>query len=195
MTQAGPPLESLTRRLAECPAEFLAEPRMGTRGTIHVAAVVADALLALGGSPLTREQAAAFQSARWKHDRNRLRAVLVACWLLRDAWFQSQHGLAERALHFLSSGLNELAELTPAPTLASDPDRREELARLLLQALALRPVGESEAQAHDRLTALNSAELQRVIAAARAAEERAAEVRRAMAEEAARAAEMKGMRE
>jgi hypothetical protein len=195
MTLPGPLLEALTRRLAECPAEFMAEPRLGRRGQVHVAAVVSDVMLALGGHPLTPAQAAGFQAARVKNERNRLRAVLAACWLLHDDWFQKQSGLSEDALEFLHSGLNELAGLTPAPALVTDPDRREELARLCLRALDLHPAGESEAQAQDRLAVLNSAERKRVISAARAAEERAAEIRRAMAEEAARAAEMKGMRE
>ncbi len=30
MDAEGPPLEWLTRRLADCPADFLAEPRMGS---------------------------------------------------------------------------------------------------------------------------------------------------------------------
>ena len=39
----GPPIEELTRHLAECPESFLAEPLQpnGT-GTVHVAAVVSD---------------------------------------------------------------------------------------------------------------------------------------------------------
>lgn len=42
MNREGPPIESLTRRLAETPAEFLAEPRLGKSGEVHVAAVIAD---------------------------------------------------------------------------------------------------------------------------------------------------------
>jgi hypothetical protein len=81
--------------------------------------------------------------------------------------------------------------LTPAEKFISDPDRREELARLCLKGLGLRPAGETEAQAQDRLGTLNTAERQRVIAAARAAEKRAQEIRDAMAREAARQAEIK----
>ncbi len=195
MQTEGPPLETLTRRLAECPADFLAEPRVGSQGKVHVAAVVSDLMRDLGRAPLTLEQAAVFQSKIQRQDRNRLQAVLIACWLLHDPWFLEQKRFAPQAYNFLSRGLNELAKLTQAQQFITDPDRREELARLCLKELGLRPAGETMAQAQDRLATLNTIERQRVIQAARAAEERARQIRAAMAAEAAREAEMKAMRE
>jgi hypothetical protein len=195
MNQEGPLLETLTRRLAECPADLLAEPRIGPAGAVHVDAVISDLVRDLGGAPLTPAQAAVFQSSHARRDRNRLRLALVAGWLLHDAWFRQQKRFAQPAFEFLSAGLAELAGMVQAPQFVSDPDRREELARLCLKSLGLRPAGETVAQAQDRLATLNTAERQRVIRAARAAEERAREIRRKMAEEAAREAEMKAMRE
>ena len=195
MNQEGPLLETLTRRLAECPADFLAEPRIGKSGAVHVPAVVSDLLRDLGGEPLTQPRVAAFQSGGAKHDRNRLRLVLVACWLLHDPWFQERKQFAELAHQFLSAGLPELAAVVPASSCVTDPDRREELARVCLKSLGLRPAGESIAQAQDRLATLNTAERQRVIKAAREAEERARQIREAMAREAAYEAQMKATRE
>ncbi len=195
MNQAGPLLETLTHRLAECPAEFLAEPRIGATGAVQVAAVVSDLIRDLGGAPLTPKQALVFQSKDILRARNRLRLVLVAGWLLHDPWFCDQKKFANQAHHFLSEGLTELSGFTPAPLFVSDPDRREELARVCLKTLGLRPAGESVAQAQDRLTTLSTAERQRVILAARQAEERARQIREAMARESAREAEMKAMRE
>ena len=195
MNQEGPLLETLTRRLAECPAEFLAEPLVGTLGTVHVAAVASDLMRDLGGAPLTPKQAAAFQSKDVVRDLNRLRLVLVSCWLLHDPWFRERKQFAAQAYQFLSEDLQTLAGFTQAPRFVSDPDRREELARSCLQSLGLRPAGESVAQAQDRLTTLSTPERQRVILAARQAEERARQIREAMAREAARQAEMKTMRE
>lgn len=188
-----PPLESLTRRLAETPADFLAEPQINRSGTVSVPAVVADLFNELG-YPQASDSLQAFTSNN-KKDRNRLRLVLIASWLLHDPFFRSQPKLAHPALMFLYTGLPSLANLSDAERFVRDPDRREELARLCLQSLGLRPAGESEAQALDRLATLNTAERQRVIAAARAAEERAQEIRRKMAAEAARAAEAKMMPE
>jgi hypothetical protein len=195
MHDEGPLLESLTRRLAECPAEFLAEPRIGKSGAVHVGAVVSDLIRDLGGAALTPEQAAAFQSKDARKDRNRLSLVLIGCWLLHDEWFCKEERFAPQAHSFLSEGLTELAALLPAPQFASDPDRREELVRLCLKHLGLRPGGESEAQALDRLATLNTAERRRVIRAAREAEERARAIREAMAKKAAEEAADKWTRE
>jgi hypothetical protein len=192
--QEGPPLESLTRRLAECPAEFLAEPRIGTKGEVRVAAVVADLLIDLGGR-LPPDRAAEFDSHNARRDRNRLRVSLVACWMLHDPWFREQKRFGEPALDFLAGDLAELAGLIEAPRFVTDPDRREELARSCLKSLGLRPAGESPAQAQDRLATLNTAERQRVIKAAREVEARARQVREAMARQAAYDASLKSMRE
>jgi len=195
MNAEGPPLESLTRRLAECPPEFLDEPRIGKKGRVSVAAVVGDLLVELGGGPLAPSQADAFEPGEGNKDRNRLRLILIACWMLHDSWFRERRAFAHSALRLLSTGLNESAELTPASKFIADSDRREELARLCLGALGLRPAGESEAQAQDRLATLNTAERQRVIRAAREAEARAQQIREAMARKAAEEAADKWGRE
>ena len=77
----------------------------------------------------------------------------------------------------------------------SDPDRREELARVALARLGYRPAGETLAQAQDRLTTLNSAERARVMNASRAAEERARQIREALAKKAAEESADKWTRE
>ena len=186
MNEEGPLLESLTRRVAECPPEFLAEPRRADgQGVIRVGAVASDLLRALGGAPLDKSRAATFkQDAATGH---RLRLILLACWLLHDEWFRAQRrhtGVYE----LLDTGLNEVAALVNAQNFVADPDRREELARLCLQGLGLRPAGESEAQARDRLNTLDTVERARVIRESQAAEERARliceEIARKAAEEA-----------
>jgi len=195
MNREGPPLETLTRRLAECPAEFLALPRIGETGLVHVDAVVSDLLQELGGSGLSPEAARQFQSRNRKADRARLRVVLLGCWLLHDPWFRERPAFAEPALNLLSQGLVEVAATTAADNFVSDADRREELARLCLRELGLRPAGETIAQAQDRLTTLNAAERQRVVKAARQAEERAEKIREAMRRQAEAEANAKAMRE
>jgi len=189
----APLLETLTRRLAECPADFLAEPRLGKQGLVQVDAVVSDLMRALGGAALTTEQAAPFRVTNAKQYRNWLSVTLIACWLFSDATFSGGDG--HQVYQFLLSQLRELAAVTPAPKFVTDPDRREELARLGLKALDLRPAGETPEQAQDRLATLNSAERQRVIAAARAAEERARQIREALAKKEAEEAADKWTRE
>ena len=191
----GPPLETLTRRLAECPPEFLALPCVGETGTIHVDAVVSDLLRELGGQGLAPEAARHFQSRNRKADRARLSVVLLAAWLLHDEWFRGQPGLAEPALRLLRDCLGTLAATTVAAKFVTDPDRREELARVCLGELGLRPAGETIAQSQDRLVTLSAAERRRVVQAARQAEERAQKIRAAMLRQAEQEANAKSMRE
>jgi hypothetical protein len=186
----GPSLEALLRRLVETPAEFLAEPRIGRAGQIEVAAVVAD-LCRLFGSEPASAALAPFKG----RDRNRLAVTLIACWLLADDAFRNNPPPEGRLLELLASGLAELAAQTPSQKFVEDPARREELARNVLAGLGLRPLGETREQAEDRLTSLNAAERARVVAAARAAEERARKVREALARKAAEESADKWTRE
>ena len=203
MEREGPPLEYLLRRLAETPADFLAEPRIGSSGALLVSPVVSDVLRELGNPPLSPKDAQVFglavaaldTSMDAKTHRNRLGIVLIACWLLHDEWFRKQSGLADATLAFLKQSARELASVTASPKFVSDPDRREELARLCLKDLGLRPAGETVAQAQDRLSTLSSVERQRVIRAARLAEERARAIRAEMARKAKAEADAKMWRE
>ena len=187
MSEEGPQLETLTRRLAECPADFMAPVRdRNGKGEVVVAAVVFDLLRELGGAPLTPQQLEAFELKRGDTRRERvLRAVLIAAWLLYDPWFRSRNRFASSAYEFLTRGLDEVAGIVQPQAFVNDADRREELSRLCLNALGLRPAGETDAQATDRLSTLNSVERARVVREARAAEERARQIREEMARKAA----------
>jgi hypothetical protein len=114
--------------------------------------------------------AAPFRSGG-ERQRNRLQTILVACWLLHDGWFRTRGQDAAAARAWLATGLDGLAKLVPAERLVFDADRREELARLGLRALGLRPAGETVTQAEDRLATLNSVERQRVLRDIKAAEQ------------------------
>jgi hypothetical protein len=193
MSEEGPELAGLLRRLTECPQEFLDEPRIGSSGRIVVGAVVFDLVHDLGwaGPPHVHLP---FGSAD-PSDRNGLRSVLVACWLLHDPWFRARRDLAARAHAFLVEELPMLALVVDAERFVTDPDRREELVRHCLHKLGLRPRGETEEQANDRRTSLDSVERRSIIEATRAAEERAREVREALAKKAAEEAAAKATRE
>ncbi len=183
MTHEGPSLELLARRLAETPADFLAEPRSRSqRGRIHVAAVVAD-LFALHGHTLPTPQG--FIPEDTTEAKRRAGVALGLCWLLAAPEFIAL-ALPPHTLHaLLTTGAVELADQLPLAKYLADPERREEFARFALARLDLRPRGESVAQAQDRLSALSSAERARVIAASRRAELRARQVREALARQAA----------
>jgi hypothetical protein len=194
MTNEGPVLETLTRRLAETPEDFLGEPVIGSAGRVHTAAVVGDLLRSLGGAPGGAELAR-YRGVDADADRNRLGVTLVLCWLLADEWFASATPSSATLLELLGDEAAELAAQAAAGKFVTDPDRREELARLALARLGYRPAGETQAQAQDRLTTLNSAERARVLRATRAAEERNRAIREALMRKAAEESADKWTRE
>jgi hypothetical protein len=193
VSEEGPELAGLLRRLTECPREFLEEPRMGASGRVVVSAVVFDLVHDLGwaGSPHVHLP---FESAD-PSDRNGMRIVLIACWLLHDPWFCARRDLGARAHAFLIEDVPMLAPVVDAERFVTDADRREELVRHCLHKLGLRPRGETEEQANDRRTSLDSVERRSIIEATRTAEERAREVREALAKKAAEEAAAKATRE
>ena len=196
MSAEGPPLDRLTRRLAETPAVFLDEPRIRKRGQVDLAAVACDLLLAVGGTLPSPRQAGSLRPGGLV-ERNRARLALVCCWLLYDDWFHGRAALGDPIHALLSEGLRELADLVDASHFVADAERREELVRLVLQHIGLRPAGESAHQAADRLRSLDSLERERLIREAQAREEaeRARKLQAKMAEKKAREAAAKASRE
>jgi hypothetical protein len=187
MEAEGPVLESLTHRLAECPEDFLLPPRIGDRGVISVMAIAHDHLRAMGWT--TPEDLPDNGNAAY------LSLVAIVCWLLHDEWFLSRPVLAPLMQRLINDSLQPLAAIVKPKEFVTDPDRREELARLCIAQLGLRPQGESVAQAKDRMTALDSVERVKVLRDTREAEARAAEVRKKMAQRAAEEAAAKATRE
>jgi len=178
MPGEGPEIERLTRRLAECPADFLTTKAGGP----EVVAIVCDHLrIACPGDP----PEGANELAKLQKAPKALRELLpIVCWMLHDEWFLQLKADATARWNLLGSNeLKKLVELIAPAACVSDPDRREELARICLRALDLIPKGESLAQAADRLAALDSVERHRVLKATAAAEKRAREVREAMAKQ------------
>ena len=176
MSTQGPLLDRLTHRLSECPAAFLAEPRIGGRGGVFVDAVVADLIVDLGGPRPADDRLVWFRS-RASKQRNHLRLILIASWLFHDEPFRDANCHGEPVLSFLAEQLEELATLVAADLFTTDPDRREELVRYCLQALSLRPKGETEKQAADRLQTLDTIERAKVLVDLKATQKRARELR------------------
>jgi hypothetical protein len=183
MTMEGPPLESLTHRLSECPPEFLLPP-----GTIDIGAILADHFRAMQNDPAMLNIAATVSAATTRGGANLLSLMVITTWILHDPFFLADYGWAPAMWLLLQSGLDRLSRVVTAENAVRDPDRREELVRVILAALNLRPAGENEQQAADRLTTLDSVERTKVINQTRDAEARARQIRQQMVEEAAKAA-------
>lgn len=196
MNGQGPGLEVLTRRLADTPPDFLDEPAVAGSGIgrVAVAAVVND-LLRLHGGRAPAAALAAFEGRNAKADRNRLALALVVAWLLADDWCLAARPAQAALLQALAEVPAELAPAAPSPRFIEDAERREELARLVLARLGLRPAGETPEQAADRLAAVSATERRRLLDASRAAEQRAREIREALARKAAEESADKWTRE
>ena len=185
MHREGPALETLLRHLSECPPEFI-ETIAGDTGGPQLVAILLDHFRSFGNqSPIAsanswlRELATASQTTL--EQVRYLRVLSVSIWLLHAEWFLQRPQLADAAWQFLKcDALQMLSTLVTAQQLVADADRREELVRLTLSALGLRPAGETEQVATDRLMTLDSLERQRVLRSTLAAEKRAREVREAM---------------
>ena len=187
MQTPGPHLETLTHRLADTPAEFLREPRIAgvhNPQAVAVAALVNDILL-LHGARAPAASLQGFHGAQVRADRNRLALAMILCWLLADDWFVAQKLAQQDLLQVLGEAARELAAASPAHQYTQDPERREELARIVLARLGFRPRDESAAQATDRLSAISGTERRRLLDASRVAEQRASEIRKALAKKAA----------
>src|SRR5690242_16199435 len=87
LSREGPPLATLLHRVAETPKDFLAEPRIGAAGEVHVAAVVGDLLASFGVNAESRHLERFV--GKGTADRNVLAVTLILCWLLADPWFAS----------------------------------------------------------------------------------------------------------
>lgn len=192
----GPELSVLTRRLLDTPGDFLLEPRLSrggaVQGVLHVDAVVNDTLLWLGGEGLRSVEADGLRLAERGAEPPALRLVLLACWLLHEPSFKGRTDLVAGAKTLLLSGLRPLATAVRPADCVSDDDRREELARLVLKAVGLRPAGESKEVAQDRLASLDSVARLQVAKKAAEAAKRAQQVREAAAKAAAEAASYYG---
>jgi hypothetical protein len=180
MDGAGPDLESLLHRLADAPGEFL-QIAIGKGSGSDLLAIVCDALRAMSPDQppeLAKNRLAAIVSG----SAARQKLVSLVCWLLHHDWFLARPKLTPAIWKLLASDrLTRLAGLAAPESFVNDPDRREELVRICLDALGLRPKGETAAQAADQLTTLDSVERDRVLRLAAVAEKRAREVREAMA--------------
>ena len=193
MSQEGPPLQQLTRRLMETPTPFLAEPRVGNSGNVHVTALVADVLAAFGVSADV-DALKRFDLHDRVKERNPRMLTQILCWLLMDPSLRGKISGSE-LLRLLFEEANALAEKVAAKEFVDNDERREELSRLALRSAGLRPAGESPNVAEDRLLAVSTSERVRLAAASRAAEERARQIREALARKAAEESADKWSRE
>lgn len=194
MMVEGPSLALLMRYLTEIPVDFMGEPHSSKRPGVHVDAVVHDVLERLHHPPTPPDALTVFQSES-PTERNRLRLTLLSAWLLTCEELEPFARPPATPLTFLQQALTELAMRVDSTKFMTDPERREELVRRVLQGLGCRPQGESVSQATDRLAAVDSVARARVLEKTRKAQERAQQLRAELQAKAAQEAAAKISRE
>lgn len=194
MQNEGPPLQQLLHRITATPPDFMAEPRIGNKGDVHTVAIVRD-LLASKGHVVDVAKLSGLAGRDVKVDRNRLSITQLMAWLLADPALTIELKTLPGVLELLKDDATRLAAYTNSRQLFEDPERREELARLTLSKLDLRPAGETLAQAQDRFTSISSLERARLLAASQQAEARARAIREQLAKKAAEESANKWTRE
>lgn len=188
MKREGPALAVLQRRLAETPDLIL----QADENAVPTLALVHDLLWRHYPSLHVRH----LVNYSGVSARNGWYAITrLLCWLLGDAAFDGHDLAFDKLQRLLTEGARELQASGAAHHYVQQADRREELIRMTLAQLDLRPAGETLAQAQDRLAAVSAGERGRVIEAARQAELRAREIREALARQAAQEAADKWSRE
>ncbi len=199
MTEQAPPLPTLMRWLGELPPTLRAHDaasleRVSVRAVVHdlcetllsaraAGAVDDDLLAAMEASPTDANAV------------NRLALTLRLCWLLWNPGLRAHGADAKQLRRLLVVEVAELASVVRVTDLDQEAERREELVRRGLRALGLRPGGETEAQARERLGQVDSVEAFRIIREAEERERRAREVREELARKAAAEAAAKISRE
>lgn len=186
-TEEGPKITELHHRLTSCPRSLQenAVPE-------HFLAVIHDTVYNKD-TQFTFAQLSPFTHN--KDQRHWYTASMLIAYFLADPCFRDIHITRFRLLHLLEHTAQELASAGTNSTYVNDVDRREEFIRVVLTALGLRPKGETENQAEDRLQAVSSLERQKVLQASIAAEERAHKLRVALSRKKAQEAADKMTRE
>ena len=181
MKNQGPALDMLLRRLTECPAEFWdSSLNFNEPLAVHSLKTVAIACDLCRAVALEFEPEALARQLK-PNTLNHSVLLRVVAWFLYDQWFVSKTELLDLMIKLIvGDKLAKLSSMILASQFVMDPDRREELARIVLAEFELRPLGETVPQATDRLTTLDSVERNRILKETLAAEQRARDVREAM---------------
>ena len=193
MAESEIDIHQLMRRLAQCPGEIYDFTGMNAESPVPLAQVQ-DTIYYLGGPAL--EQKARKSVMKIQTERPVEAAFLMlGCYVLSDPLFCEKKELVSRSLSLLVSGFTSLADLAQARDFVLNTERREELVRLCLKHLELRPEGESKDVFKNRWESLDSVRRVELMQKATELRKRQEELRKAMERKAAEEAASKWSRE
>ncbi len=119
---------------------------------------------------------------------NHWRAIHISVWLLFHQDFAAIPAIENKLYDFWFTSLSDASEYVKFNEWINDEERAEEMVRLLLNCSEIIPHGENYDEAADKLSSLNSAERHKVLKQSYEAHERIMNIKREMAEKAAREA-------
>ncbi len=188
----APSLSELLSWVATMPPAFRAGATASASRATRVDAVVHDLLQTLTGRAPPASLLEAFEAmdppstSDW---------VLRASWILWHPAFRRPRPAMAGLRKLLVWELPQVAAVVPVGALDGDQDRREELIRRVVRAAGRVLAGEDAQRAADRLAQVDALEHHRLMREAAEREERAREVREALARRAAEEAAAKVSRE
>ena len=184
-------LYSLLFHLRNCPPLFCRTPVYFDVDGIQTYALLADCFRLVSDDYLLDNSALPTESDLNKLGQPAQIGIQVACWLFSHKYFnrpQQKQQIWDGMKTFMFNRLPELSIYVKVEEWIENEDRNEEFVRLAIDCCGLRPDGESENEATDRLDALNTIKRFKVLENSTGAFDRMMEIRRTMAENKAREA-------
>lgn len=180
---AAPTISELVHHIKQCPFEFMAPPMKSGKGDVNTEALVNDIFRILTNN-MTAPRSISL--AVEKRPVEELTLIQICCWVLSHPFFKEIQ--TEWIKPFLCRELAVVAPLVKPELWVWDEERAEELARMMFSSCGQIPGGETPEEAQDRYDSVNTVKRLKIIAETNAANERAREIRRQMAEAKAREA-------
>ena len=179
-------LSYLLKRISETPKEFfnpvVKKGKKIGKNEINLGAIVNDLIFDHGGNYMIISAIDSFFENKNKDNLNYLKIVSILVYLFYDESFMIEKCDYKKIFGFLKSPkLKELSRIVDYREFLEDQERKEELARLALEALGFLPKGETQKKAKDRLTTLDSIERKKIMEKTRIAQEKARKLREALA--------------
>ncbi|MBN1185729.1 MAG: hypothetical protein JXB49_25835 [Bacteroidales bacterium] len=181
-------LYPLLYHLKRCPEEFLQKPGPALGKKLQTEVLVKDRYRKILGDFCVADDKLPSLKDIGSLSENHQLSIQVGCWLVSHPSFDFKPNLMIQVHKFLFMDLKEVCMFVKHREWVEDDDRAEEFIRLLLKRCEILPEGETEAQALDRLDALDTIKRQEVFKESNASMERIREIRRKMAEQKAREA-------
>jgi hypothetical protein len=192
---AGPDIDihQLMRRLAQCPPDIYDFSSLDSTGPVPLA-LAQDVIFHLGGGALEKKDRNHLIQLQTKRPTEAA-FLMLGCYVLSHPIFLRRSELIPGCISLFRTGFSELADVSRARDFVLNTERREELVRLCLRSLAIRPSGESKESFKNRWESLDSVRRVELMQKAAQLRKRQEELRKAMEEKAAREAASKWSRE